>query len=63
MTDSVPADVPLDSQQEAPDASGGASTGESDDVGVKLDERGAAPEPSPANPLSADAGISSADDA
>ena len=57
MSDSVPADVPLGEQEEEP-ARGTPTTGDLDEQGEDLDERGLTPEPSPANPISEDAGMS-----
>ena len=56
MSDSVPADVPLGEQEEEP-ARGTPATGDLDEQGEDLDERGLTPEASPANPVSEDAGM------
>lgn len=54
----MPADIPLDSQDEEPDRSTtGPALGDLDEKGEDLDEKGLAPEPSPANPIAEDASM------
>ena len=61
MTDGVPADVPLDTQEEGPNPAATGRPGELDEQGESLDKRGLGSETTPANPVSPDAGLASED--
>jgi hypothetical protein len=59
MSDGVPADVPLDGQDEGPEPAPTGRRESFDEIGEGLDKRGLGSETTPANPLSPDAGLSS----